>query len=187
MNIQDFVQDFKNKGIKNTQLKPNAIGEYLQEHLEIKTYIPFDMKRRLAEMVVDVNTEEVDGVWKHDSINAYLSFIVAMVQSHTNLEFSGDPVADYDILAENELLAPIIELFRTDYNECDVVLKMALAAKLDENNISAIIGRFLNGVLVKLDGVGEVLKSAVGDFNIQDIMGKFNEEDLTKLVGLLNK
>ena len=185
MKITDFIQELNEAGVHNTQLKPNAIGEYIEKKLNVKAYIPFDMKRTLAEMIVDVNTEEVDGIWKHDSINAYLSFIVAMVQSHTDLEFD-DPIADYDALAENGLLVPIIELFRTDYNECDVVLKMALAAKLEENNVSAVVGRFLNGISKKLDGVGEVIKSVVGNVNIQDVLSKFKEEDLTKLTGLLN-
>lgn len=182
--VQNFVQEFKDRKIMNTKIAPDAISKYIQEKLEITTYIPFDTKRRIAEMVVEANTEEIDGVLKNDAIGQYISFVVAMLQSHTTLGFGDNPVDDYDLLAENELLLPIIELFRTDYNECDVVMKMALASKLEDNNVNALIGKFLNGVLNKLDGFEDMLKSTLGSIDLQEIM---KEENLVKLVGLLNK
>lgn len=182
--IAQFIENFKQQNIKNTTMKPNAVGEYLKENLEIKTYIPFATKRLIAEMVVDANTEEIDGVWKNDAISQYIAFVVAMIQAHTNLSFGDNPVDDYDLLVENELLAPIIEMFRNDYNECDIVLKMALASKLEDNNINALVGKFLNGILDRLDGAEEFLKSTLGSIDLQEIM---KEENLVKLVGLLNK
>ena len=183
MKVIEFIQKFKEAKIANSKVAPNAIGDYLKKELEIKTYIPFREKRVIAETVVTQNIEEIDGIKRHDSINTYVGFIVAMISTHTALEFSDDPVVDYDLLAESGLLPLIIAEFQNDYTDGDILLKMALASALEDNNINVLVGKFLNGILEKLDGVSEALKSTIGDFDINSI---FKEEDLAKLNGFLN-
>ena len=144
MKINEFVQEFKDKKIKNTTVAPNAVGEYLRSVLEIKTYLPFKIKRKIAEMVVAENTREIDGVKKNDSINQYVGFVIAMLTAHTNLECSANPIDDYDLLAESGLLPQIIAEFKPSYDECDILLKMELASELEDNNIEVLVGRFLD-------------------------------------------
>ena len=73
-------------------------------------------------------------------------------------------------------------------DEIDIILKMALAMEIEDNNTNALVGKFLNGILTKLDGVGEVLKDKLNGFDIKDILGAdFKQEDLAKLSGFLNK
>lgn len=186
--VENFVKNFKDKKIINTKATPDAINKYIRENLEIRTYIPFVEKRTIAEMVVAQNTYEVDGVKKNDSINQYVGFVVAMISAHTSLEFSGDPVSDYDLLSESGLLSHIIMEFQESYNECDIILKMAIAMELEDNHINAIIGRFLNEILQRLDGVGDVLKDKLGSLNLKDILGHdIKPEDMAKLQGLLDR
>lgn len=188
MTIKEFVEDFKAKKIMNTKINENAVSNYLKDSLEIKTYLPFKLKRQIVEMVVAQNTEWKDGIKKHDSINAYIGFVVAMIGAHTTLEFSDDPVADYDLLAENNLLPQIIAEFKESYDECDILLKMALTMELEDNNINVLVGNFLNSILDKLDGVGEILKDKLNEFDLKDILGaNFKQEDLAKLTSFLNK
>lgn len=188
MKILDFISDFKSKKVMNTHIAPDAVSQYIRKELEVKDYIPFKQKREIAEMVVAQNTKEIDGVKKNDAINQYLSFVVAMLSLHTNLQFGEDPVADYDLLAESGLLPQIIAEFQESYNECDILLKMALASELEDNNINVLVGKFLNSILDKLDGVGEVLKNKFENTNIKDVLGaNFKEEDLAKLSGFLNR
>lgn len=188
MKVTEFIKEFNEKNIKNTQINGHAVSDYIKSTLAVKTYIPFREKREIAEMVVAKNTIWADGIKKNDAINQYISFIVAMLGAHTNLEFSEDPVADYDLLAESNLLPQIIAEFQTSYDECDIILKMALSMELEDNNINVSVARFLNGILQKLDGVGEVLKDKLGDFDIKDILGaNFNNADLANLKGFLNK
>ena len=188
MKVLEFINGYKNEKVQNTKINEHAVSNYLKKELEIKTYIPFRLKREIAEIVVSQNTEFVDGIKRHDSVNAYVSFIVASLTAHTNLEFSDDPVADYDLLAESGLLPQIISEFETSHSECDIVLKMVLAMELEDNNINVLIGKFLNGILDKLDIVGDALKEKLDGFNIGDILGaNFNQEDLAKLSGFLNK
>lgn len=188
MKIIDFVQGFKDKKIMNTKVDTDAVGKYIKEILEVREYVPFKEKRAIIELIVLNNTKVVDGVKKIDSISQYISFITAMLTAHTNLEFGEDPVVDYDILSENGLLAPIIETFKTDYSECDVLLKMALADELEDNNVNIVFGKFLNGILYRLDAVGEYIKSTMDGVDINSILGEsFNQEDLAKLSSFLDK
>lgn len=188
MKVNEFIENFKTKKIMNTQIAPNAVSEHIKKELEVKTYLPFRIKREIVEMVVNKNIKEVDGIKKSDSIDAYIGFVVAMLSAHTVLEFGADPVADYDLLAESGLLPQIIAEFKESYDECDVLLKMALAMKLEDNNINVLVGKFLNNLSQKLDSAGDVLKDKLGDFNLQDILGaNFKQEDLAKLSSFLDK
>ena len=185
--VKDFILNFREKKIMNTHIAPDAVSQFIKKELEVKTYIPFKKKREVVEMVVAQNTKEVDGIKKNDAINQYLSFVIAMLSLHTNLEF-GDPVEDYDLLAESGLLPQIIAEFQESYNESDILLKMALASELENNNINILIGKFLNGILDRLDDVGEVIKDKLENIDIKDVLGaNFKEEDLAKLSGFLNR
>ena len=180
MKIAEFVENYKAKKFINTRQGVDEKAEWLKKELEIKTYIPFIEKRQIAEMIVEQYTDEVDGIKKHDGIAAYVGFVTAMIASHTALEFSDNPVADYDLLSESGLLPQIVSEFQQDYNECDIVLKMALAMELEDNNTNVLIGNFLDGVLKKLDTLSVVLKN----IKLNEI---FKEENMAKIVGLLNK
>ena len=186
-NVKSFIEKFQNDKVVNTKIAPDAVSNYLKKELEIKTYIPFRVKREIAEIVVAQNTDWVDGIKKHDSVSAYISFIIASLAAHTNLQFGNDPIEDYDLLAESGLLPQIIAEFEASHSECDIILKMVLGMELEDNNINALVGKFLNDILGKLDGVGEVFKGKLGDFDLNSILGNFKQEDLAKLSGFLNK
>ena len=188
MLVNEFVKAVAEKKVSNTKLNDHAVSDYLRSELGIKSYVPFREKRKIAEMIVEKNIKEVDGVKKYDSIDGYMALVVASIATHTNLQFSDDPVADYDLLAESKLLPQIIMEFQESHNEIDTLLKMMVDAELEDNNIEALVGRFLDKILKKIDGFGDVLKDNFGDLNLQDVFGAdFNEEDLAKLSGFLDK
>ena len=178
--VRNFINEFKTKKIQNTKTDNTIVGKYIRDTLQVKTYIPFREKRAIVETIVEQNIEVVDGIKRHDSINGYVSFVMAMLKCHTTLEFEEDPVADYDLLAESGLLPLIIEEFRASYDESDILLKMALAAELEDNNVNVLIGKFLDGLSKKLEGISEALKDKL-------LSTEFGQEDLAKLKSLLNK
>lgn len=188
MKTVDFIQDFKNKKIMNTQIAPNAVSEYLKKTLEIKDYIPFNNKKQIAEMVVNQNMTEENGIKKIDTVGQFIGFIMAMLVAHTSLEINiEDPIADYDVLSESGLLEPIIAQFQKSYSECEAILKMTAADALADNNLNAVVARFLDGVLDKLDNFSEGLKNTIGKVDINSLLkGIFNQNDLTKLKGFLD-
>jgi hypothetical protein len=188
MKIAEFINAYNAKRFMNIKTAAEERSEWLRNELEIKTYIPFREKRKIAEMIVDKNINEVDGIKKYDSIDGYVSLIVASIAAHTSLEFSEDPIADYDLLAESGLLPQIIAQFQGSHDEIDIILKMALAMELEDNNVNALVGRFLNKILGMLDGVGDALKEKLEEFDLSDVLGAdFKQEDLAKLSSFLNK
>lgn len=184
MKITEFIQTFKERKITNTKLAPNAVQEYIVGKLDITPYISFNDKKQIAEMIVEKYTTEVNGIKKHDSISAYVGFVGAMINAHTSLEFSEDVIGDYDLLVESGLLPHIIDEFRDDYNESEVLLKMTLTSELEDNNINVLIGRFLDKVLKKLDSVEDIIQKV----NPKDLLGvDIKQEDVAALSGLLDK
>lgn len=184
MKIFEFVQKFKDKKITNTKAAPNTVQQYVEREIEIKRYIPFNEKRKIAEMVVDQNVHVVDGVKKYSNVDAYICFIMASIVAHTNLECGENPIDDYDALAESGLLPIIIAEFQESHNEIDVLLKMTLASELEDNSVSALIGHFLDAVLQKVDGLSGMLNGVLGNLDLNEL---FNEENAAKIVGFLNK
>lgn len=188
VNVKSFIEKFQNDKVANTKIAPDAVSNYLKKELEIKTYIPFRIKREIAEMIVAQNIDLVDGIKKYDSVNAYISFIIASLTAHTSLHFGDNPVEDYDLLAESGLLSQIISEFEASHTECEIILKMVRDMELEDNNVNAIVARFTTGILDRLDSVGGVLKDKLGNLDLNDILGAdFKQEDLAKLRGFLNK
>ncbi|MEE1084296.1 MAG: hypothetical protein UH850_11285 [Paludibacteraceae bacterium] len=180
MTIKEFVDAYQSKRFMNTKTGTDERSEYIRNELAIKTYIPFREKRQIAEMIVAQNISEVDGIKKYDDIGSYVSLVVASIAAHTTLEFSADPIADYDLLAESGLLTQIIAEFQGSHEEIGILLKMAIAAELEDNNTNVIIGHFLDSILKKLDGVSDAMKEKIEKLDIK-------KEDLAKLKGFLNR
>lgn len=188
MKINEFVDAYKAKRFVNSKTGADERSEYLRKELEIKSYIPFREKRKIAEMIVTQNIKEVDGIKKYDSISGYVGLVVASIIAHTNLQFGDDVVADYDLLAESGLLARIIAEFQGSHDEIDIILKMALAMELEDNSVNALIGRFLEGVLKRLDGVVDGVKAMAGKADLKELLGmNFKEEDWAHLKGFLDR
>lgn len=181
MLVKNFVENYKAKRFMNTQSGDNERIGWLRKELEIKKYIPFAAKRKIAEMVVEQNITVIDGIKKYDSINGYVGLIVASIAAHTNLQWGEDPVSDYDLLAESGLLSQIVSEFQGSHEEIDIILKMALAMELEDNNIGLTVGRFLNGLLEKLGGFMDKMdeKKLFGEI--------ITEENLAAFSGFLDK
>lgn len=187
--VKDFVQEFIDKKIQNNKITPNGIGDFIAEKLEIAPYIPFNDKRKIARMIVETNMTEEYGVKKIDSVGQFVSFVMAMIAAHTNLQFNAEnPTGDYDLLSECGVLEHILAQFQKDYAECEVILKMVSTDALVDNHLSFIIAEFLDGILDKLDGVGDTIKGVIEKIDLDKMMNfGLNENEIAKIKSLLNK
>ena len=184
MIIKEFIENYKAKNFMQTPQGVQERVEWIKKELGVKSYIPFNTKREIAEMVVEQNIEVIDGIKKYNSIDAYVGFVMASIVAHTTLECSGDPIADYDLLAESGLLFQIISIFQESHDEIDALRKMALASELEDNNVNVLIGHFLDAILKKVEGLSGTLNGMFGNLDLENI---FSEESMAKIVGLLNK
>lgn len=187
--VKDFVQEFIDKKIQNNKITPNGIGNFITEKLEIAPYIPFNDKRKIAKMIVETNMTEEYGVKKIDSVGQFVSFVITMIAAHTNLQFNTEnPTGDYDLLSECGVLEHILAQFQKDYAECEVILKMVNADALADNHLNFVIAEFLDGILDKLDGVGDTIKGVIEKIDLDKMMNfGLNENEIAKVKSLLNK
>ena len=182
--IKEFCDAYKAKNFMNTSKGVQDRIEWIKKEIGVKGYVAFRTKREIAEMIVEQNIEVVDGIKKYDAIGAYIGFVVASIMAHTTLQFSDDPIADYDLLAESGLMPQIVSMFQDSHNEIDILMKMALAAELEDNNTNVLIGHFLDEILKKTEGLSVALNGTFGDLNLKEV---FNNENLAKIIGFLNK
>lgn len=188
MKVVEFIQKYKESKVQNTKMAPDAVEQFLKKTLEVKEYVPFKKKEEIVKTIIEYNLEENNGIKKIDSINQYLSFISAMLVSHTNLEISEVPADDYDLLAEHDLIEQIVALFAKDYKEFETLLKMAVADELEDNNLSVVVSKFFNGILDKVDDVVALVANVAEGFDTSKLFGEeIKKEDLGKLIGLLDK
>jgi hypothetical protein len=188
ISVQSFVEEFVEKRIMNNKINNHAVEDFILSKLEITEYLPFNTKREIVDMIVSKVVTEEDGVKHIDGIAQFLAFIVAMVASHTTLVFSDKPEEDYDALSKCGVLEHIITLFKKDADECDVLLKIAVADAMADNNLNVIVGKFLNGVLGKMDGFVDVAKVFVENIDVSKLLGtNIKEEDATKIIGFIDK
>ena len=181
MLVTEFIKNFTEKKISNTKIEPEAVQKYLRKELNIKTYIPFEEKRKIADIMVDKYMTEENGIKKYDNISSYVGFVSAMIMAHTDLEFSEYPITDYDLLAESGLLSCIISEFQESYNECYTILKMAIDMELEDNHVGALIGKFLDIILKKMEGLME-------GFDVTKLLGEdITVENLATISGFLDK
>lgn len=187
MTIKEFCEAYKAKNFMNTKQGIEERAEWLKRELNVRGYVPFMEKRKIAERIVSQNITEIDGIKKYDSISGYVDLVVASIEVHTNLKFDTS-IEDYDLLAESGLLPHIMTQFQSSHDEIGTILKMAISMELEDNCTNALVGRFLNKISDVLDGVIEVAKDKFGDFDMTNIFGAdIKEEDFAKLIGLLDK
>ena len=181
MEIKTFVDAYRSKKFMNIKTGVDERIEWIKKELEVKEYISFNDKRKIAEMIVENNIKIVDGVKKYDSINAYVELIISTITAYTNLSFGNNPIADYDLLAESGLLPQIMAILHEGYDEIGCILKMAAEMELESNSVGALIGKFLDEILKKLSGLAD-------SFDMKQLLGNdFTEENLAALSGLLDK
>lgn len=184
ISVQDFCKEYIEKRIENTKYQPDAIERFINEKLDITTYLPFNKKRQIVDMLVSQAVTEEDGIKRVNGIAQFLAFIVSMVASHTTLMFSDKPEEDYDALNQCGVLEYILVMFKKDVDECDVLLKIAIADELADNNLNVVVSKFLNGILGKFDGVVDIFKN----LDLSKLLGtNINEEEKAKFLGLIDK
>lgn len=159
----------------------------LEKSLQVKKYLPIEVKKTIAQGVIYDCTNEEDGVIKVDSVARYLSYVKYMITMHTNLEYTDE---DYDVLCSTEygettLLNDIMETFKSDANECNRILGLMMDDYLEnnatENQIIVAINKFLSG----LAGIAKSIEEKVDNMNIDEILP--DDFDINKLNDFLNK
>ncbi len=181
MKVREFVEKIQEQRAKG--LKEEQILKIIEKELSPKTYIGIKEKKQLVQSIIDATILYSGGVFKFDEIDKYIHFTIKTLGAYTNLEFSENIEEDYDILCESRLLPLIVALIQDEYNDVNTLLQMKTNFILNENNIEAQIGRFLNDIYDNTDNLFETLTNKVSNFSLKDI--PFNKNTLEAIVGLI--
>lgn len=169
---------------KTKLLKAEQIQAFLKRELEVKEYLGIKQKKAIVDEIVNECILYDDGVFKFDDIEKYITFTMRTIAAYTNLELSEDIEEDYDLLCEAKLLESVINTFKKEYDDVNVLLQMKCDYILSGNTIEAQLGRFLDGVSNKLDDVLSVLSDKLGNFDMNNL--PIDAESLQKLMKFIN-
>ena len=189
MKVQNFIDDFKSSKVVNSQIKPNAVGEYIKKTLEVKDYVPFAEKRELCVQVLNAcNTKDDSGLIKVDSVSRYIIFTLSIISKYTNLEFSSgedeiDSLDEYDMLCQADLLNPILDVIGAEYTTCNNMLNMMMDDIVSNNNtIENVISTVLSKLGDSVDGFIDVISDKVESMNLD-----LSQIDIDKYKGLIEQ
>lgn len=146
----------------------------IQKALEVKKYIPVMKKYEIAQLVFAASVTSNNGLIEIDSLKKYLNFTALMLSEYTNLEFSSDEeggfIADYDALCEAGLLDRILACFEEDYNRSLSVLNNLFADEISNHNtVENVLAELAVNISNAVDGVAEVMKDKLEDFDASNI------------------
>lgn len=156
MKVQELLMNIKNKEFK------------LSNGLEVKTYLPIEVKKTIAQGIIFECTDDEQGAIKVDSVQRYMSYVKYMITSHTNLDYTDE---DYDVLCSTEygdtnLLNAILECFGDDAKECNRILNLMMDDYMQEISVEFAVAKFLNSLSVSING----LANKFGDFDLQSMI-----------------
>lgn len=177
MKVSELLEVYKQPKIEN-----------LKDIISIKTYISTPEKLHIAENIINASVAYDRGYVKFDTYKKYLTSVFALIEAHTDLEFSVDwdeRVAEYDALCESGLLGKIIAEFQHSYEICWSVLNMKCDDMLVDNSVEANIAKIAQSVVENLDVFAGTLSDKLAEVDLKKIIPE--DLDLNKLQKFLNK
>jgi hypothetical protein len=182
MKVQELVEFVCNT--KNKMLKGDQLQQLITKTIEVKKYLSIKEKRALVEEIINNCILYEDGVYKFDEIDKYIAFTMKTIGTYTNIELSTNIEDDYDVLCEAGLLNVIIESFGGEYDNVNLLLQMRTDYILSGNNIEAQFGKFLAGILEKVDVLADTLSNKIDDFDLKNL--PIDIKDIGKLMEFVN-
>ena len=153
----------------------------LERRLQIKKYLPIEVKKEIAQGIIFECTDNSDGVNKIDSVQRYMSYVRHMITMHTNLEYTDE---DYDVLCSTEynndtLLNVVLNSFEADAKECLRILNLMCDDFAYEHSIEFKINELVYSLNNVLSTLSVKMQDKIEDFNLDNV-------DVNKLTDFLN-
>ena len=178
MTITNLITLINNNKAK--LLKPEQIQAFLKKELDVKEYMSIKYKKNLVNGIVNECILYEDGIYKFDDIDKYICFTMRTIAAYTNLELSNDIEDDYDTLCKAKLLDMLINTFKKEYDDINILLQMKCDYILSGNTVESQIGRFLDDMSEKTTKLIDSLSDKLNNFNM-------NSNDIQKILNLINK
>ena len=157
----------------------------LERELQVKKYLPIEVKKTIAQGIIYDCTSEEGGVVKVDSVQRYLSYVRYMITMHTNLEYTDE---DYDTLCsaeyiETALLNAIMSCFEADAKECSRILDLMTDDYMQEFTIESTVAKFLGGLSKSISGIADKINEQIGSIDVKSMIPEdTDKEKLSKFL-----
>ena len=174
MKVQELLMNIHNKEFK------------LESGLRIKTYLPMEAKKAIAQSILYDCISEENGLVKLDSVQRYMSYVRYMITTHTNLEYTDD---NYDALCStvynnSTLLNAIMNCFETDATECSRILNLVTDDYMQENSIENSISQLVYKLNSVMDNLSNILTEKVSSTDLSNILPQdYDADKLKKFLG----
>jgi hypothetical protein len=150
----------------------NNVNFNLEKELDVKKYLPMEVKKTIAHGIIYDCTRDEGGVIKVDSVERYMSYVRYMITMYTNLEYTDD---DYDTLCstvygDTTLLNAIMDCFGEDAKECLKFLDFMMDDYIRDNSIEVVAANFLNDLSKTIENLTNIISL------------KFDGMDLTQII-----
>ena len=163
----------------------------MEKRLEVKKYLPIEVKKTIAQAIIYECTSDEDGIVKVDSVQRYMSYVKYMIKMHTNLEYTDD---DYDALCSTEygestLLNAIMGCFDADAKECTRILNLMTDDLIYDNSLNVVLGKLLNSLSGTLGDFITGMKDKINAIGIEDVVGgdEINTKQLMNILKSITK
>lgn len=175
MKIEKLLMDIRNKEFK------------LESGLDIKKYLPIEVKKTIAQAIIYDCTSDESGVVKVDSVERYMSYVRHMITTHTNLEYTDE---NYDVLCSTEygdttLLNAIIECFGDDAKECSRILDLVMSDYMQESTLDFTLAKFLYDASGAINKLAKKITEKLNGIDLKSMIPE--SVDMNKLGTFLNK
>ena len=159
----------------------------LEKRLEVKKYLPIEVKKTIAQAIIYECTTTDMGAIKVDSVARYMSYVRYMITTHTNLEYTDE---DYDRLCSTEykettLLNAIMDCFGSDAQECTRILGLMMDDYMQTTTIEFTVAKFLAELSTTINGLASGLQQLVDNTDTKSILPE--GIDVEKINKFLNK
>ena len=159
MKVQELLANIKNNDFN------------LQRGLQVKKYLPIELKKTIAQSIIYDCTDNESGATKVDSVQRYMSYVRYMITMHTNLEYTDE---DYDALCSTEcgetnLLNAIMDCFEGDAKECSRILNLMMDDYMQEMTIEFTVAKFLNGLNNSISNLADGINQKIDGFNVDSL------------------
>lgn len=174
MKVNELLMNIRNKEFN------------LERGLEVKKYLPMEVKKTIAQGIIYDCTSDENGAIKVDSVERYMSYVRYMITMHTNLAYTDD---DYDVMCSTEyedtsLLNAVMECFDADARECSRVLDLMMNDFMQDMNIEFTVSKFLNGLNEYVERIVGKLNDKIAEVDINSFIP--DDVDRDKLKNFLN-
>lgn len=189
--IRKFIENYNNRATEVLK------DEYFNECLEIKKYIPFNLKKTLAKNIVEVSTfEQViktneNGEAIHVGINNihvksaihYLLFWRVIVEQYTNLEVETPGFfEEYDLLNETGVLDKIMAMIPEKE-----IGELRLIVDMEQRDAIAYYGTTEKYVQNQVERFGALISATLSPFleKFADQLKDLDAEHIDKLAKII--